>query len=113
MPWRPSWPSHHYAWILVDGEPRAITEVRRTVHQRHPQLHLATRQEIETWDDRGQRQHFRGEAVAAAQLPAWPSAAFHDSVTPWTDEAGRDTFCTYQEVWFDDYHRAMKPRRTR
>jgi hypothetical protein len=28
----------------------------------------------------------------------------------WTDERGRIAHCTYQEVWFDAYQRAIKAR---
>jgi hypothetical protein len=53
---------------------------------------------------------FAGEAIAAAALPAWPNASFRDSVYRWEDESGRVTHATYQEIWFDRYHRAMKQR---
>lgn len=106
-------PSHHYAWIRVDGESRAVKQVRRNVLERHPQLYVATRQELEILDERGDRHLFQGQAIAAAPLPAWPNVSFQDSVYRWTDEAGRATYCTYQEVWFDRFHRAMKAGRTR
>jgi hypothetical protein len=28
----------------------------------------------------------------------------------WTDEQGRTTHATYQELWFDDYQQMMKRR---
>ena len=31
----------------------------------------------------------------------------------WEDEQGRVTHCTYQEVWFDRYQRAVKARSRR
>jgi len=68
------------------------------------------RQEISAEDDRGEVYRFRGEAIACASLPAWPNTSFHDSVYRWTDEQGRTTYATYQELWFDDYQRAMKRR---
>jgi hypothetical protein len=103
----PDRPEHHYAWIQVDGELRAIRRVRRKVHARHPHLYAATRQEIETEDDTGQVFRFRGEAVAMAPIPSWPNAAVRDSVYRWEDEAGRSTYCTYQEMWFAPFQQGM------
>ena len=31
-------------------------------------------------------------------------------VTRWTDEKGRESYSTFQEVWFAPYQRAMKRR---
>ncbi len=104
-------PSHHYAWVQRDGETREIVHVRRNVLERHPRIHLPMRQEIEATDEDGDTYRFTGEAIAAASLPAWPNASFHDSVYRWTDEAGRETHATYQEIWFDTYQRAMKSHR--
>ena len=50
----------------------------------------------------------QGEAIACASLPAWPNASFRDSVYRWEDEEGRISHGTYQEIWFDRYHQAMK-----
>ena len=71
---------------------------------------MAMRQEVEAEDETGRIYRFKGEAIAAAALPAWPNASFHDSVFRWEDEQGRVAFCTYQEIWFDEYQLAMKPR---
>ena len=104
-------PSHHYAWIQLGGETRAIAQVRRNVLEYHPTIHMAIRQEIEAWDEKGQRYRFTGEAIAAASLPAWPNTSFHDSVYRWADEHGRVAHATYQELWFDKYQKAMQHRR--
>ena len=104
-------PSHHYAWIQLGEETREITRVRRNVLEYHPTIHLPIRQEIEAEDEAGKTYRFRGEAIAAAALPAWPNVSFHDSVYRWEDKDGRLTHATYQEVWFDTYQRAMKQRR--
>ena len=103
-------PSHHFAWVLLGDESRAIKWVRRNVLEYHPRIHLPMRQEITAEDDQGELYRFRGEAIACASLPAWPNTSFHDSVYRWTDEQGRTTHATYQELWFDDYQRAMKQR---
>ena len=104
-------PTYHFAWLHSNGETKKITRVRRNVLERHPQTFASLRQELEAEDDDGRVYRFAGEAIAAAALPAWPNVAFHDSVYRWEDEQGRVTHSTYQEVWFDRYHRAVKARR--
>ena len=103
-------PSHHYAWVLLGDETRTVTWVRRTVLERHPRTHLPLRQVVEARDDQGGSYRFEGQAVAAASLPAWPNVSFHDSVYRWTDERGRTTHATYQEIWFDEFQKLMKGR---
>jgi hypothetical protein len=105
-------PSHHYAWVHVDGETREIVSVRRNVTERQPVTFATLRQEIDAQDETGRSYHFTGEAIATAALPAWPNASFHDSVFRWSDEHGRVAHSTYQEIWFDRYQRAMKDRVT-
>jgi hypothetical protein len=104
-------PSHHFAWVQRGEETRSVVSVRRNVLEYHPWIHMATRQEITARDDHGDIYRFRGEAIAAAALPAWPNVAFRDSVYRWEDQQGRVTHCTYQEIWFDTYQRAMVARR--
>ncbi|MGU3650731.1 DUF7064 domain-containing protein [Mycolicibacterium sp. A43C] len=103
-------PTHHYAWVQRHDESRLITSVHRNVLEYHPRIHMAMRQEITAHDERGDVYRFRGEAIASASLPAWPNASFHDSVYRWEDEQGRVAYATYQEIWFDDYQRAMVAR---
>jgi hypothetical protein len=110
----PDRPSHVFARIIVDGEPREIVRVRRDALEYHPDFHIASHQRIEAEDDTGRRYQFTGEAIAIANLPAWPNLAFHDAVYRWRDgETGRVTHCSYQEMWFEDYQRAIKSRRAR
>jgi hypothetical protein len=101
-------PTHHFAWLFADGELRPITRIRRNVLERHPQLHAATRQEIEAWEEGGAVHRFSGSAIAMTAMPAWPNVTFRDSVYRWEDERGRIAHSTYQEIWFDTYQRAMK-----
>jgi len=103
-------PTHHFAWVVRDGEAYEITRVRRDVLEYHPELHMATRQTVEAEDATGRIYRFAGAAIAVAALPAWPNTSFHDSVFRWEDEEGRVTHCTYQEIWFDEYQLAMKHR---
>jgi hypothetical protein len=105
-------PTHHFAWLHRDGELRQITRVRRRVLERHPDLHAATRQEIDAEDETGRLYRFTGEAIAMAAIPAWPNVSFRDSVYRWQNEDGRVAHSTYQEIWFDTYQRAMR-RKTR
>jgi len=103
-------PLHHAGWIVRDGESRRIVEVRRDVLRYHPRMFAAIRQELVVVDEDGERLRFTGEAIAMSAVHAWPNVAFHDSVYRWTDERGRETHCTYQEVWYADYQRAMAAR---
>jgi hypothetical protein len=106
----PDRPTHHFAWLVQGDETKDIVRVRRNVLEYHPRLHMAVRQEIEAEDEDGGVHRFRGEAIAAAPMPAWPNVSFHDSVYRWEDEQGRVAHATYQEIWFDRYQRAMKGR---
>lgn len=103
-------PTHHFAWLIHRGETKQVTRVRRTVLERQPHTFATLRQEIEATDEDGRTWRFTGEAIATATIPAWPNVSFHDSVFRWTDEAGRTTHATYQEIWFDRYQRAMVAR---
>jgi hypothetical protein len=103
-------PTHHFAWLMVDGDLRAARSVRRTVLERHPRLHAATHQEIHIQDDRGCDYTLHGEAIAMAPVPAWPNAMLVDSVYRWRDAAGRTTHGSCQEIWFEEYQRAMSRR---
>jgi hypothetical protein len=115
---RPAWtglfeiaaerPTHHFAWILVDGALRQVVRVRREVLEYHPQLYGAVRQEVEAEDEDGHVHRFAGDAIAMAAIPAWPNAALRDSLYRWYDEDGRVTHASCQEIWFEDYQRAMK-----
>lgn len=104
-------PTHHAAWIVRDGEAREIVDVRRNVLEYHPTMFAATRQELEVTDEDGTTLRFTGEALSMSAMHSWPNIAFHDSVYRWTDESGRQTHCTYQEIWYDDYQHHMQRRR--
>jgi len=108
----PEAPTHHFAWLIVAGETREITRVRRNVLERQPVTFATVRQEVEAWDADGNRYLFTGEAIATATIPAWPNVSFHDSVYRWEDEQGRVAHSTYQEIWFDRYQRAVRARAT-
>jgi hypothetical protein len=103
-------PTHHFAWLVRDGETIGINRVRRNVLEYDPHTYMALRQEIEAEADNGDVLRFSGEAIATATIPAWPNASFHDSLYRWEDEQGRTAHATYQEIWFDDYQRAMRDR---
>jgi hypothetical protein len=106
-------PTHHFAWLHTNGETKRIIRVRRTVLERQPHTFASLRQQIEAEDEDGRMHRFAGEAIATATLPAWPNVSLHDSVYRWEDEQGRVTHCTYQEVWFARYQRAVKARSRR
>lgn len=118
-PWRGAFtvdeskPAHYFAWLVKDGEVRNVPTVHRRALRYHPDLYMATEQEIVAVDDKGDRYRFHGEAIALAQLPSWPNGLFFDSVYRWTDEQGREAYCAYQEAWYQRFQRHMRRRLNR
>jgi hypothetical protein len=104
-------PTSYWDWLVRDGEVFDLAEIRRDVHEYHPVLNSAIRQTLEVTDETGETHRFEGEALSVAPMFSWPNIAFTDSVHRWEDEAGRVTHCSYQEVWWDRYQRAMKGRK--
>jgi hypothetical protein len=100
-------PSHHFAWMLIDGDLRAVSSVRRVVLDRHPTLHAAVHQLVEVKDAAGVSYTFEGRALAMAAVPCWPNAALVDSIFEWRDGDGRVAHDSCQEIWFADYQRLM------
>ncbi|EHB54841.1 hypothetical protein MycrhDRAFT_2035 [Mycolicibacterium rhodesiae JS60] len=100
-------PSHVYGWVHTEGQTASITKVKREVHQRNPYTHVASHQSIQATDALGRSFEFRGVAVAATTLPAWPNLAFHDSLYRWETTDGRITHSTCQEAWYDKYQHHM------
>jgi len=107
----PAKPSHYFAWVVRNGEPRNIVRVRRKVLRYHPQLFAAIEQDIEAEDTSGEIYRFHGQAIAMAQLPSWPNNLFIDSVYRWTDAKGQVAHCAYQEAWYHRFQRHMRARR--
>jgi hypothetical protein len=107
----PDAPTSYYKWLVSDGELVEIAAVRRNVLEYHPVLNTAIRQELELTDAAGVRHRFEGRSLSVTPMHSWPNIAFCDSVHRWEDERGRVTHCTYQEIWWDGYQRAMKARR--
>jgi hypothetical protein len=98
----PDAPTHHHAWIQVDGHLRRVHRVRRDVHQYHPVLFAATKQSIEAQDETGAVHRFEGEAVAMAAVPVWANAALRQFLYRWTNLAdGRTAYASGQEIWMD------------
>ncbi len=103
-------PAFNWGWVLVDGEARELASVRRSTHEYHPRLHCSMRHEIEAVDERGDSHRFEGETIAVAPVPAWPNMQPAIHVARWTDERGRESHSSFQEIWFAPYQRAMKQR---
>jgi hypothetical protein len=103
-------PSFNWGWVLVDGEPRELESVRRNVFEYHPRSYAAMRQEIDATDDQGESYHFEGETIAAVTVPGWHNMQNWIHVTRWTDEQGRESHSSFQEIWFATYQRAMHRR---
>lgn len=111
FPWPKNKPTTTFAWLVRGkGDVRNVTRVKRKVLAYHPVLGSAIRQEMEVEDDKGEIYKLKGQAIAVAQLPAWPNAMFVDSVYRWTDEKGRETHNTYQEAWYHKYWRFWRSR---
>jgi hypothetical protein len=104
-------PTSYYKWLVVDGEPVEVVDVRRSVQEYHPVLHSATRQRLELTDATGRTHRFEGRALSVTPMHSWPNIAFTDSVHRWEDERGRVAHCTYQEISWDRYQRARKAAR--
>lgn len=102
--------THHFAWMQRGDTTLDIVRVRRRVLEQQPGTFAALRQEVEAEDETGSIHRFTGEAIASCVMPAWPNVSFHDSVYRWTDERGRTTHATYQELWADRYQLGMKVR---
>lgn len=115
-PWRGAFvmdeskPAHYFAWLVKNGEVRNVPTVQRKATKYHPDLFVATEQDIMAIDDQGDKYHFHGEAIAMAQLPSWPNGLFFDSVYRWTDDQGRVAYCAYQEAWYHRFQRHMRRR---
>lgn len=107
----PAKPSHYFAWMMIDGEDRPVTRVTRTVHEIHPFLYSAQKQEVEVEIEGGETFHFTGETTAMCAGAAWYNAAIRIGTSHWVDSGGRECDNTYQEMWFDDiFQRAMNER---
>mgnify|MGYP002079135226 CR=1 FL=1 len=104
-------PTHHFAWVVENGVTKEIVRVHRQAHEYHPTLDVVTRQTVEAEAADGTVYRFTGEAIAAANVPAWPNASFRDTVYRWDDGRGRVTHSTYQELWYDKYQNVMNNRR--
>lgn len=101
-------PTTHFAWVYDKGEKRDVVRVHRNVSEYHPRLMCAMKQEIEAEDAAGNVYRFKGEAIAMANMPAWPNATLRVGVYRWTDEQGRLAHDSYQEMWLDDApHKVM------
>lgn len=95
-------PSHHFGWVRVDGEMRAITRVHRDVQEYHPQLLAPVRQTVEATDETGAEYRFEGEALAMAAVPAWTNATLRQFLFRWTDAgSGAVAETSGQEIWLD------------
>ena len=107
-PWRDLYqipetaPTHHFAWLSINGEMIKITRIRREVSKHHPLLQVAMEQTVEAEDENGKIYRFRGKAISMANMPAWPNASLRVGVYKWTNEQGQVAYDTYQEMWLDD-----------
>jgi hypothetical protein len=115
--WRGLWdvdetrPTHHFAWVIANGDLREITKVRFDAVERHPVLHAPTRFEIEAEDEKGDSYSFRAESIAMTALPTWPHSVLRQSLYRWKDGRGRVAHNSSQEMWWDQkFTHAMNAR---
>jgi hypothetical protein len=86
QPWAKIFPvdpvkkTHHFAWLVSDGQILDVVRVKRTIKKYHPELFCALEQEIEAEDENGTVYKLKGYAIAMAQLPAWPNLIFINTV---------------------------------
>jgi hypothetical protein len=106
-------PTHHFAWVSVNGEVREITRVRRNVLKTHPQLFAPLKLEIDAEDETGEQYHVRGEAIAFTPIMMWPNISAFDSIYRWQDGQGRVAYGTVQTMHVEAYAHAMKAKHQR
>ncbi|HEX6391253.1 MAG TPA: tyrosine protein kinase [Solirubrobacteraceae bacterium] len=103
-------PTHHFAWVSVDGEVRNVVRVRRRDVELHPQTLAPLKTEIEAEDETGATYTLRGEAIGFAPLPAWFNIAAYETLFRWEDEQGRVAHGPGQAVWNHVSQRAMRAK---
>jgi len=103
--------THMTGWAVVDGEVQDIVRVRRNVSEHHPDLHVAMRQTVEVELTDGRVLTFTGQAIAMCTVLCWPNATLRCGVYRWEDEAGNETYDTYQEMfWTGAFQQEMRRR---
>lgn len=105
-------PTHHFAWVRVNGEMRNVVKIDRDVHAHHPVLLVPTKQTVEAIDETGQRYRFEGEAIAAGALPTWTNSTLRQIMYRWTNmDTGETAVNSGQEIWLDHRYATHALRR--
>lgn len=104
-------PVSGWVYSSLDDVALQIVRTRRDVQAIHPVLGMPTRQDLEIEDETGRVLRFEGEALSATDMPMWPNVNMRIAVYRWTDERGRETHSSTQEIWFDRYQRLLKRHR--
>jgi hypothetical protein len=104
-------PVFGWTYSAEADEALLITRTRRNVVERHAVLGMPTRQELEIEDETGRVRRFTGSALSVTDMPMWPNVNMRIAVYRWTDEHGRATHSSTQEIWFDRYQRLLKAKR--
>lgn len=103
-------PTHHFAWVSVDGEVRDVISVHRRDLELHPITLAPLKTLIEAEDAAGVHYTLRGEAIAHAPLPAWPNIAAYETLFRWEDASGRVAYGPGQSIWNHLSHKAMRDK---
>lgn len=108
----PAAPSHHFAWMIVDGEPVDVAKVTRTAYEVHPELYSVAHQRIDVELADGRTYGFTGHTTAMTPGIVWPNSGFRVGTSHWASDDGRECDNTYQEQWFDHaFQKEMNRRR--
>lgn len=103
-------PTHHFAWVSVNGEVRDVIRVHRRDLELHPITLAPLKTLIEAEDESGAHYTLRGEAIAHAPLPAWPNIAAYETLFRWEDVRGRVAYGPGQSIWNHVSHKAMRAK---
>jgi len=103
-------PTHHFAWVSVDGEVRDVVRVHRRDTELHPQTLAPLKTEIEAEDETGAQYSLRGEAIGFAPLPAWFNIAAYETLFRWEDDRGHVGYGPGQSVWNHVSQKAMRAK---
>jgi len=101
-------PTHHFAWVSVDGEVRDVVRVHRRDIELHPLTFAPLKTLIEAEDEAGAHYTLHGEAIAHAPLPAWPNIVAFETLFRWQDAQGRVAYGPGQSIWNHVSQKAMR-----
>ena len=103
-------PTHHFAWVSVDGEIRDVVRVHRQDLELHPLTFAPLKTLIDAEDETGREYTFLGEAIGHAPLSAWPNIVAFETLFRWEDDRGRVAYGPGQSIWNHVSQKAMRAK---